>query len=490
MKKLRTAVLAVFLLALLALAGSAVAEYTMPYYLVVDLNRQVVVAFDTATDQPVRYMICSSGKASTPTVTGTFKLPGTKAQSWCVFPGCYVRYPTRIKGGYYFHSILYSSRNPSSLNQESWHKLGVRASHGCVRLAPIDAQWINYHCKKGTKVRIVKNSGIVGLGQKHDEIMNLYKNKLGHSGVQPTLSPTPTPAPPTLNPGDTNVRVKSLKSKLKSRGYFAGSTSSALFDEEAVAAWKQYEKDAGLKADGIATPSEQAKLTEDEEHFGTNVPLKKGSTGLVVKKVEARLKALGFFSGTPNTTYDAATAKAVTAFQKAGGLALSTTLSTDQQKLLFSVSAPTPTPKPPLSLGSKGNDVKALQARLRSLGFYGGKPNGTFNAATKNAVEAYQKAAGLAVTGQADSALQLRVASDDSLTGTARTLKPGATGIVVKAFKTRLNRLGYIGASAVSTSYNASTAKAVKKFQQANGLKPTGYASPETQLKLIEMAGK
>jgi hypothetical protein len=52
-------------------------------------------------------------------------------------------------------------------------------------------------------------------------------------------------------------------------------------------------------------------------------------------------------------------------------------------------------PAPNLQLGSKGAAVLNLQTRLTALGYWMGTPDGTFGDSTRQAVYAFQKAAGL-----------------------------------------------------------------------------------------------
>ena len=54
-----------------------------------------------------------------------------------------------------------------------------------------------------------------------------------------------------------------------------------------------------------------------------------------------------------------------------------------------------PTAEPVLRTGSRGQEVKDLQSRLQSLGYYQGEIDGEFGPGTKEAVTAFQKANGL-----------------------------------------------------------------------------------------------
>ncbi len=58
-----------------------------------------------------------------------------------------------------------------------------------------------------------------------------------------------------------------------------------------------------------------------------------------------------------------------------------------------------PTSAPVLRTGSRGEEVKELQSRLYTLGYYKGDIDGQFGAGTKEAVIAFQKANGLGADG-------------------------------------------------------------------------------------------
>lgn len=69
---------------------------------------------------------------------------------------------------------------------------------------------------------------------------------------------------------------------------------------------------------------------------------------------------------------------------------------------------------PTLEKGSKGNDVVALQTRLKELGYLDGAADGAYGNGTASAVNAFQAAAGLTETGIADAATQEALFADDA----------------------------------------------------------------------------
>ena len=62
-----------------------------------------------------------------------------------------------IKGNYLFHSVPYAKKSFNSMKYKGYNKLGTNCSHGCVRLALMDAKWIWNKCPKGTKITVYKS---------------------------------------------------------------------------------------------------------------------------------------------------------------------------------------------------------------------------------------------------------------------------------------------------------------------------------------------
>jgi len=131
-----------------------------------------------------------------------------------------------------------------------------------------------------------------------------------------------------------------------------------------------------------------------------------------------------------------------------------------------------------LKRDDRGDDVKALQTRLRELLYYNGPVTGNYYAQTERAVKAVQEAYGLKATGNAD------LETLDIIYGDAyRPLKKGDRGEDVKALQTRLSELGYYWGK-VSGSYLDGTTAAISNFQKDNGMDSTGRADVPTQQRL------
>ena len=133
--------------------------YPDTYKIIVDLYWRVVMVYtkDSSGNYtiPVRYMLCTVGKSSTPTRQGTFKMKSTKVRFGHFNVGGNAQYWSLITSATYFHSILYDELdNANSWTRTSWQNLGNAVSHGCVRLPVPDARWIYYNIAPGTEVTI------------------------------------------------------------------------------------------------------------------------------------------------------------------------------------------------------------------------------------------------------------------------------------------------------------------------------------------------
>ena len=94
------------------------------------------------------YWSCTTGAAATPTVKGSFTV---QSKGLAFGSGYTCWYYTQFYGNYLFHSVLY---NPGSKTSIQDGRLGINASHGCVRLSLANAKWIYDNIPRGTKVYI------------------------------------------------------------------------------------------------------------------------------------------------------------------------------------------------------------------------------------------------------------------------------------------------------------------------------------------------
>jgi peptidoglycan hydrolase-like protein with peptidoglycan-binding domain len=243
----------------------------------------------------------------------------------------------------------------------------------------------------------------------------------------PTPKPTAEPEYVELRPGDTGNRVKQLQTRLKQLGYFDGDIGGNYL-EKTTRAVKLFERAYGKDETGIATVSLQKTLFSDsaKPYEGATptpapeyVKLSPGDSGERVKKLQTRLKELGYFTGNIGGNYGELTTAAVKRFQaKIGANQTGVATVTLQQKLfaddapLYKSSATYKT----LKMGSTGDEVSALQTRLMELGYLSEDmiALGKFEKATRDAVIDAQLARGYESDGTADNDFQKYIFSDEA----------------------------------------------------------------------------
>ena len=313
----------------------------------------------------------------------------------------------------------------------------------------------------------------------------------------------------TLEMGESGEAVESLQRRLKELGYYTG-VVDGYFGSSTYTAVKAFQTKNGLNVDGKAGKYTLTKLyaddaiaADDEESQPDEVVLpdrilRQGMSGEDVKSVQTRLKELGYYDGELHGEFDKTTLLAVRAFQQNNNLVVDGAAGPNTCTLLFSekaISAPADTsviPSRDLNLGDTGDDVKAVQQRLRNLGFYTSQVDGTYGGSTTDAMRRFQEMNGLPATGNGDLATYAKLFSDDALNdegvlwGTESpgytNLKLGSTGTAVTRLQQALKELLYD--VTVTGTYDEETKAAVIKFQKLNGLSADGIAGKATQTRL------
>ena len=188
--------------------------------------------------------------------------------------------------------------------------------------------------------------------------------KLIHSGnakkaATPSPKPTATPKPTSsaLRVGSTGAKVKFMQQRLKALGYYTGSVDGT-FGEGTRKALVAFQKANGLTADGVAGTATLNKLHSSSAKSAVSVSsnatsrpamrtyvastlssyryLQQGSRGSDVKKLQQRLKDLGYFSGSVSGDFGADTEVALRAFQERNGLWVDGVAGEDTQRMLYS----------------------------------------------------------------------------------------------------------------------------------------------------------
>ena len=288
----------------------------------------------------------------------------------------------------------------------------------------------------------------------------------------------------TLKYGDKGDSVKALQKRLIELGYLT-ETANGTFGPATKAAVAEFQKAAGITADGVAGSATITALFSASAPRKADGTLKRGDRGDAVVTLQKRLRELGYLTDTADGIFGDTTEEAIKKFQKVVGLAADGVAGATTQAKLNASNAPENTAVI-LRQGSSGAAVKSLQKRLIELGYLGGSADGNFGTGTKSAVAAFQRKAGLDADGIAGptTLAVLYDADAPSATPTDDTLEQGDSGDAVKALQKRLIELGYMNGTA-DGDFGSATKAAVKLFQKQAGLTVDGVAGPGTQSALF-----
>ncbi len=337
----------------------------------------------------------------------------------------------------------------------------------------------------------------------------------------------------TMRPGDKGEPVSTLQQRLLTAGQYLV-TVTGVYDTVTTAAVRAFQAQRGLKTDGIAGAETQAALlaalptatpvvvvvtpTPTPITAENVIVIHDGTRGLAVKRLQERLVALSYYDITPDGIYDSNDIAAVREFQRKNALKADGIAGLETQLALYadtavSAIAPAITPTPVVSptpipdvhtllkVGSSGQLVAAMQARLMTLGYALDSADGVFGTKTAKAVASFQtvnelKADGLAgektltlLYSKSAKAATLSGASEEDTDLPVVTLKVGATGEAVRSMQSRLITLGYLSGGADGV-FGPATYLAVKAFQTKNSLTADGIAGKATQKALASSSAK
>ena len=236
------------------------------------------------------------------------------------------------------------------------------------------------------------------------------------------------------------TKVSQLQEDLKALGYYYAEITGNV-GSKTEAAIKEFQRDHGLTADGVAGPRTldaiEAALggSSSSSSGSSSGGLRLGSTGTDVSNLQTDLTTLGYYYGDITGHFGSMTQAAVKKFQKSRGLtqdgiAGTTTLNAIASALKNSgsSSAGGSSTSNTLREGDSGTAVTELQTMLKSLDYYYGDITGHFGSLTRRAVRAFQDDNDLTVDGIAGPATLNKLRS---LTGGSSTDSSGS-GTTVK----------------------------------------------------------
>jgi len=278
---------------------------------------------------------------------------------------------------------------------------------------------------------------------------------------KPTATPKPTAVPSYENTylenGQSNNKVTQMQNRLISLGYLEGNASGRFCDITEMAVIS-FQTRNSLDTDGVAGPGTLQKLYSSSARKASGavgvigVSLKKGDENSdAVRLLQSKLKSYGFYSGNVDGDFGQGTEDSVKAFQRANGLTA---------------------------------DGKAGASTLTKL-FAGSVNTSGGNVSSNNSVNTPRKTPTPTPKKASTPTPNAYVRVTERPNGEYFTLEQGMMGDPVTKLQRALRNAGYYN-GAIDGYYGEGTVEAVKRYQQAKGLKKDGKAGPATLRYLYE----
>lgn len=229
-----------------------------------------------------------------------------------------------------------------------------------------------------------------------------------------------------LKRGDSSDNVAFLQRLLMEKGYFNYNTITGYYGVITEDAVKAFQRDTGLRVDGVTGAATWATLlsggevnTQDPDEAETPIEIVTEETifysiGMEcadIALIQTRLNDLGFYNYDYVTGYfGSITQNAVMSFQKSCSLQSNGIVDKTTWDMLFSDYTPIS-----LQPGSANDAVIPLQSRLAELGYYSFSIDGHYGPKTQEAVIYFQKASGITANGVADALTQEMLFSSNAI---------------------------------------------------------------------------
>lgn len=218
-----------------------------------------------------------------------------------------------------------------------------------------------------------------------------------------------------LRKGDVGPEVLALQQELIAAGYLAREADDE-FGSAAEKALRLFQRDAGLTVTGVADADSRAALRgHTTPRQGGGVLYAPGNIGDEVRDLQERLRSMGYLDDRADGVYGAKLTTAVQRLQRERGLEVIGAVDEATWRLIggreAAVSrggavkglrerAKRSTDKP---VKKETTNVLRLQSLLIQNGYNPGTVDGVFGGATERALKDWQRAHGVAATGEADA---------------------------------------------------------------------------------------
>jgi len=117
-------------------------------YIDISISNQVMTLFEDG--RKINSFLVSTGKYGMPTPLGTFSVKKKESNHWSSTYGLWMPFSMNFYGAYYIHELPYW---PSGYREGENH-LGIRVSHGCVRLGIGPAEYVFNWSEIGTPIYV------------------------------------------------------------------------------------------------------------------------------------------------------------------------------------------------------------------------------------------------------------------------------------------------------------------------------------------------
>jgi len=304
------------------------------------------------------------------------------------------------------------------------------------------------------------------------------------TGCAGTPSATPvagyTPPPSTYVQAQPSSVVRDAQQRLAAAGFYTGAIDG-LWGPDTQAAVERFQRSRGLQTTGDLNQVTVSALQTSPPVSAAAAPqpltVMAPQQSAAVRDTQQRLSELGFYDGAVDGVWGPETRAAVERFQRNRGLAVTGDLNPRTTSALRASAPPAPA-APASSAAAQATDptsVRTVQNRLRQLGFFNAPADGVWGPSTQVALESFQRARGLDMSGQLTPSTLAAMGFEPG------SFPPRGTAIaaeqldpaVLQSTQRELRRLGFYRGAADGV-WGARSQEALARFQQSRGLQASG----------------
>lgn len=293
-----------------------------------------------------------------------------------------------------------------------------------------------------------------------------------HEHLQKTLAKQNGTAQQPTTPTPNATLISEVQGELRLRGYDIPSINGVL-DTATVAAIKRYQSDASLTVDGKVSDTLLSQLRSGRTDPGVDYRAQ-------VKSVQTALNAKGYDAGPADGALGPRTRGAIRAYQIASGM---TATGAIDQALLTSLNVAGGTQTGGSTGGSTGTTlIAAIEGELIKHNYAAGSIDGVLDAQAAAAISAFQKDAGLTVTGKASQNLLEALRASSVVNNAAKVNQ------LVWEVETELDERGY-RTGVIDGTLDNETREGIEAFQANAGMEVNGKVNNKLLVALRSDAG-